>query len=228
MVLNCFTEKSAAREAFMPSFPIIPIPTFASWIILTSFPPSPTAHTRECVCFFNNFATAAYYAQKGRKGWQQVDEKKCSQYLLSRRTSTTDNSRGFAHAVNKILLIVIKTDLKWWPINDENTIDLVISNWANNLKKRERKVKLDWQKSSVASMHHLQTLPPFDISYLDQVSRKIHYLPTSESVKPVGRTNLALRAMQVAVSILSPVNINTRTPAFRIVSSVSHTFTEKK
>jgi hypothetical protein len=36
-------EKSEAKAACIPSFPIIPIPTSASRIIPTSFPPSPTA-----------------------------------------------------------------------------------------------------------------------------------------------------------------------------------------
>jgi hypothetical protein len=36
-------EKSAAKLAYIPSFPTIPIPTSASKIIPTSFPPSPTA-----------------------------------------------------------------------------------------------------------------------------------------------------------------------------------------
>lgn len=39
---NWEIEKSAAREAYIPSLPTIPIPTSASWIIATSFPPSPT------------------------------------------------------------------------------------------------------------------------------------------------------------------------------------------
>ena len=34
-------EKSAASEACFPSFPTIPTPASAAWIILTSFPPSP-------------------------------------------------------------------------------------------------------------------------------------------------------------------------------------------
>jgi hypothetical protein len=41
--LNYFMEKSEARAAYIPSLPSIPIPTSASRIIPTSFPPSPTA-----------------------------------------------------------------------------------------------------------------------------------------------------------------------------------------
>lgn len=44
-------EKSAARAAYFPSFPTIPIPTSAHWIIPTSFPPSPIA----AVTFFVYF-----------------------------------------------------------------------------------------------------------------------------------------------------------------------------
>jgi len=35
-------EKSAASEAYLPSFPTIPTPTWDSKIIPTSLPPSPT------------------------------------------------------------------------------------------------------------------------------------------------------------------------------------------
>jgi len=45
MSLNYFIEKSAARAACMPSFPTIPMPTSAAWIIPTSFPPSPIPNT---------------------------------------------------------------------------------------------------------------------------------------------------------------------------------------
>lgn len=34
-------EKSDAKEAYIPSLPVIPIPTSASYIIATSLPPSP-------------------------------------------------------------------------------------------------------------------------------------------------------------------------------------------
>ena len=36
-------EKSEAREAYLPSFPTIPIPTLDSKIMPTSLPPSPMA-----------------------------------------------------------------------------------------------------------------------------------------------------------------------------------------
>jgi len=38
--LNFIIEKSDASAAYLPSFPSIPIPTSADWIIPTSFPPS--------------------------------------------------------------------------------------------------------------------------------------------------------------------------------------------
>lgn len=37
-------EKSLANAAYFPSFPTIPIPTSAAYIIETSFPPSPMAN----------------------------------------------------------------------------------------------------------------------------------------------------------------------------------------
>lgn len=42
---NYRIEKSAANAACLPYFPTIPIPTSASWIIPTSFPPSPIPKT---------------------------------------------------------------------------------------------------------------------------------------------------------------------------------------
>jgi len=42
--LNSSILKSAASEAYLPSLPTIPTPTFASNIMPTSLPPSPTLH----------------------------------------------------------------------------------------------------------------------------------------------------------------------------------------
>jgi len=39
--LNYYILKSAANAAYLPSFPSIPIPTSALYIIPTSLPPSP-------------------------------------------------------------------------------------------------------------------------------------------------------------------------------------------
>ena len=41
--LNLAKAKSAALTAALPSLPMMPSPTWASWIIETSLPPSPTA-----------------------------------------------------------------------------------------------------------------------------------------------------------------------------------------
>jgi hypothetical protein len=40
---NSFIEKSEAKDAYLPSLPTIPTPTFASKIMPTSLPPSPIA-----------------------------------------------------------------------------------------------------------------------------------------------------------------------------------------
>jgi len=54
-------EKSAAKEAYLPSFPTIPIPRFDSRIIPTSFPPSPTHATHLPVYFLTHFVISAFY-----------------------------------------------------------------------------------------------------------------------------------------------------------------------
>jgi len=38
---NCAMAKSAASTAWMPSCPLMPTPTCAAWIMLTSLAPSP-------------------------------------------------------------------------------------------------------------------------------------------------------------------------------------------
>lgn len=45
IALNYKIEKSAAKAACLPSFPTIPTPISAAWIIPTSFPPSPIPKT---------------------------------------------------------------------------------------------------------------------------------------------------------------------------------------
>lgn len=54
MWLNSLIEKSAARDACLPSFPTIPTPTLAAWIMLTSLPPSPMAATGFLVCILSS------------------------------------------------------------------------------------------------------------------------------------------------------------------------------
>ncbi len=58
---NYVILKSDARLACFPSFPTIPIPTFASNIIPTSLPPSPTAAVRLPVYWFIFFTISAFY-----------------------------------------------------------------------------------------------------------------------------------------------------------------------
>ena len=53
--MNCPTEKSLTTEAAFPYFPRIPTPTFATWIIPTSFPPSPIANTIPFKLSFTNY-----------------------------------------------------------------------------------------------------------------------------------------------------------------------------
>mmetsp|Transcript_1000 Transcript_1000/g.3349 ORF Transcript_1000/g.3349 Transcript_1000/m.3349 type:complete len:223 (+) Transcript_1000:316-984(+) len=45
---NCVMAKSAARAACCPSLPMMPTPTWASWIIATSLPPSPMDNVVAC------------------------------------------------------------------------------------------------------------------------------------------------------------------------------------
>jgi len=61
MCLNSSTEKSEASAACLPSFPTIPTPTFAHYIMPTSFPPSPTLMTRFPEYFFKSLVTSAFY-----------------------------------------------------------------------------------------------------------------------------------------------------------------------
>jgi hypothetical protein len=49
--LNLSIEKSEANAAYFPSFPTMPTPTSAAYIIATSFPPSPIDKT---VLFVNS------------------------------------------------------------------------------------------------------------------------------------------------------------------------------
>lgn len=58
---NSRIEKSEAKDAYLPSFPTIPIPTFASKIIPTSFPPSPTAAVLLPVYRFISLTINAFY-----------------------------------------------------------------------------------------------------------------------------------------------------------------------
>jgi len=60
-------EKSAAKEAYIPSLPTIPKPTSAAWIIATSFPPSPTQATRILVKVFKFYATTAFCVGEQRQ-----------------------------------------------------------------------------------------------------------------------------------------------------------------
>jgi hypothetical protein len=54
-------EKSLAAEAELPYFPRMPIPTFATWIIPTSLPPSPIARVMPPSFYFTNLTIEAFY-----------------------------------------------------------------------------------------------------------------------------------------------------------------------
>jgi len=59
--LNFSIEKSEASAACIPYFPTIPTPMSASWIIPTSFPPSPIAKTFLPVWFFTPEVITAFW-----------------------------------------------------------------------------------------------------------------------------------------------------------------------
>jgi hypothetical protein len=58
--LNFKIEKSAAKDACIPSLPTMPIPTSPTYIIATSFPPSPTQAIFLLVYIYNFLAISAF------------------------------------------------------------------------------------------------------------------------------------------------------------------------
>jgi len=60
-------EKSAAFEAYFPSFPSIPIPTSDTYIIPTSFPPSPIAQVIYPVHYLIPNVNIAFYLGEHRQ-----------------------------------------------------------------------------------------------------------------------------------------------------------------
>ncbi len=69
--LNRFIEKSDASAAYLPSFPIIPTPTSAAYIIATSLPPSPIDNV---IYFVNNFIASVIRAFYVGEHLQQITE----------------------------------------------------------------------------------------------------------------------------------------------------------
>lgn len=59
--MNLSILKSADSEACLPSLPTMPIPAWASRIIVTSLPPSPTAAHFFLACLFTILTTWAFY-----------------------------------------------------------------------------------------------------------------------------------------------------------------------
>ena len=58
--LNFNMEKSEANAACLPYFPTIPTPISATWIIPTSFPPSPIPNTNLPVWFLTPVVIIAF------------------------------------------------------------------------------------------------------------------------------------------------------------------------
>lgn len=67
IALNCVIEKSAAKLAYFPSFPSIPIPTCAAYIIPTSFPPSPIEQILLFVNFYKLSTISVFYVGDTRQ-----------------------------------------------------------------------------------------------------------------------------------------------------------------
>lgn len=65
--LNSNMEISEARAAWLPSFPTIPNPIEASWIIPTSLPPSPIPATIDPVKVFTLSVINAFWVGKHRQ-----------------------------------------------------------------------------------------------------------------------------------------------------------------
>ena len=59
--MNFLIEKSAALDAYLPSLPSIPTPISATYIIPTSFPPSPIPHVILPVNYLIPIVSIAFY-----------------------------------------------------------------------------------------------------------------------------------------------------------------------
>lgn len=65
--LNFNIEKSDAKAACLPYLPTIPTPMSATWIIPTSFPPSPIPNTIFPVCFLTPKVITAFWVGDTRQ-----------------------------------------------------------------------------------------------------------------------------------------------------------------
>mmetsp|Transcript_9780 Transcript_9780/g.23236 ORF Transcript_9780/g.23236 Transcript_9780/m.23236 type:complete len:230 (-) Transcript_9780:1999-2688(-) len=101
--MNLVIEKSAASDACRPSFPSIPTPTSAAWIMATSLPPSPMAAQRLLACRLRSRTISAFcvgaHLQQTTEGQSQATSMnwrgKLSVQSASERPSITKQAPVF-------------------------------------------------------------------------------------------------------------------------------------
>ena len=90
--LNCPIEKSALRAACYPSSPLIPTPTCAAVIMLTSFAPSPMAKVLASGCKLRTMLTmSAFYFG----------------LTLQARTTSARSTRPISKSLSAVILAIL-------------------------------------------------------------------------------------------------------------------------
>jgi hypothetical protein len=110
--LNLSTEKSEAKAAYLPSFPSIPIPTSADYIIPTSLPPSPIVATTNPEYFFNNSVITVFWVGEHL---QQITDGQFIAAFIKVYSNPLSASYKLVPSITKTLLELAS---KFYNIND--------------------------------------------------------------------------------------------------------------
>ena len=111
---NSVIEKSEASEAYIPSFPTIPIPTSASKIIPTSLPPSPIAAILLLfVYFLRRLQIFAFYVGL------HLQTQTHGAFIANSKNSACNSSAAF-NIVSRLLPSIMRTELWDFELNSFN------------------------------------------------------------------------------------------------------------
>lgn len=107
--LNCVTEKSAAREACLPSFPTIPTPV--NHVYFRANYPNRRVALLTNVCSLNHADVVSAVADTANTLLGMVPDKTGDIRLLSGRASTGYDGGQFGRDLNKLVLEQVHTEL---------------------------------------------------------------------------------------------------------------------
>ena len=153
--LNWVTEKSAARNACLPSLPTMPTPAVVSVSIAFAHGVSTKMGQRTDIGSLDHAHIVPAIADTTNALFGEISDNTRDVYLLRRRTPVRDDSAELGRDHNKLVLKQGKAELQWVRERDKHVIGFGVGTWSDSpsMMRSSLFCKKSGNVHSVSSLH---------------------------------------------------------------------------